>query len=254
MLRALYTAGTAMIAQSRRMDVVSNNMANVETAGFKSDNLLTRSFRDMLIERQNDPSVVNSTYVGPHNTGIRIDEVSTSFAEGRLENTGNSTDLAIAGDGFFVVGTPGGAERYTRSGAFQVDSLGRLSTGDGNLVMGINNQPLYLGTSDFQVDGAGNATVDGMYMGTIRVVSFANNADLRKDGANLYNNDYNPAGNAMTPSGAGILQGTLEGSNVDAASETVKMIEIYRSYEINQRIARIIDESLTKAVSEIARF
>ena len=114
MIRGLYIAATGMLSQQRRMDVVTNNLANADTAGFKEDQLLVRSFNDMMIERLNDPAVVgHSAEVGPLGSGIHVDEVATRHESGPMEETGLNTDLALFGDGYFVIQTPAG-ERYTR--------------------------------------------------------------------------------------------------------------------------------------------
>ncbi len=251
MLRSLYTMGTAMIAQSRRMDVVTNNMTNFETAGYKADTLVTRSFRDMLISRLNDPSITQYEYAGRHNTGIHIDQVYTAFTQGALETTGVSTDMALTADGFFVIETPDG-ERYTRAGNFSVDAAGYLVTPKGGYVQDTDGNRLYVGGTEFDVSAEGIVSVGGAPAGQLRTVTFPDNAGLRKEGDNLYSN-FDPEGNAPTDTPVEIKQGFLEGSNVDAAREMVNMMEVYRSYELNQRVLRMIDDSLGRAVNDIAK-
>lgn len=283
MLRGLYTAGTAMLAQSRRMDVITNNIVNVETTGYKSDTLVTQSFRDMMISRLNDPSVYEYSYVGPHNTGIHIDTIKTHFTQGPLLETQHPLDLAIEGDAFFVVEyTPqilveadaeeradpdyepeyedGETEyRYTRTGSFNVDAEGYLVTPDGYYVQGQDGRIL-VGTTDFTVAPDGTVTAGGEEVGQLRLVRFEDNGVLRKAGENLYtvspltDEDGEPL-DILEPEDATVTvkQGYLEGSNVDAARETVKMMETYRAYEINQKILRIFDDSLGRAVNDIAR-
>ena len=250
MLRSLYTAGTAMLTQSRQMDVISNNLTNVETAGFKSDNLMSQSFRDMLISRVSDPYVYKSSGVGPHNTGIHIDRVFTSFAQGPLENTTLNTDLALAGDGFFVINTPDG-ERYTRAGCFTTDQDGYLVTPLGMYVMGYDG-PIQVGDDRFSVSLDGIVASDGEVLGRLRIVTFPDNGALRKDKDSLFYN-IDPAGNQPVNSTVAIRQGFLEGSNVDTAREMVRLITVYRSYEANQRILGMLDESLGRAVNDIAK-
>ncbi|MCL2030220.1 MAG: flagellar hook-basal body protein [Oscillospiraceae bacterium] len=292
MLRGLYTAGTAMLAQSRRMDVISNNLINVETAGYKSDTLVTQSFRDMMISRINDPSVYQYSYVGPHNTGIHIDTIKTHFQQGPLLETQNLTDLALEGDAFFVVEyTPqilipptredledpdyepeyedGPTEfRYTRAGNFNVDAEGYLVTPNGCYVQGQDGR-IFIGTSDFRVDQTGVIYVRDEDGGEaeaeqLRLVRFEDNGVLRKAGEMLYTvaPQFDEDGEPIDPeefhedledAGVRVVQGYLEGSNVDPARETVRMMETYRAYEINQRILHMIDETFGKAVNEIAK-
>ncbi|MCL2081881.1 MAG: flagellar hook-basal body protein [Oscillospiraceae bacterium] len=221
MLRGLYTSATAMMAYSRRMDVVTNNLVNAETVGFKQDTMTTRSFPDMLISRLNDPSIYQYSYVGPHNLGMHVDETFTSFSQGSLEESGRSLDFAIEGDGFFVVSPPPGLflrngdedeePRYTRAGNFALDAEGHLVTPGGYYVQGRNGDEIQIGSTDFTVNQAGEIYVtddngNQEYIDTIRVVRFENlhtdedlarhkytgaypykdHTVLRKEGDNLY--------------------------------------------------------------------
>lgn len=250
MLRSLYLAATGMMVQRKKMDVLTNNIANVETTGYKKDRLLSRSFRDMMIERTGDPYIVSIlTEIGPQNTGIHVDEIYTDFANGSMEETGRLSDLALQGSGYFVVSTAAG-ERYTRDGSFTVSTDGYLVTADGNPVMGTNGR-IKVGTGKFTVDAQGNVTVNGATAGKLRVVSFADEGGLRKIGNNLYINYTNQA--VGTAAGCTVKQGFLESSNVDIVREMVDMMEVSRTYETNQRMVKMLDESLGKAVNEVGR-
>jgi len=248
MNRGLYIASTAMISQRRRMDVVTNNLANATTPGFKEDSLLTRSFSDLLIERINDPAVVGAdTEVGPLNTGIHVDMIDTSFTSGVLEQTGRSADLALEGTGFFVVETPQG-ERYTRAGAFQVSAGGELVTPEGYPILGLNG-PIRVSDEEFLVSADGTVQ-SGAGSDRIRLVSFEDTGMLRKEGANLFTAF---GGEPLPATTTRIRQGSLESANVDLAGQMVDMIEISRNHELNQRIVRMMDEKLGKSASEIGR-
>lgn len=250
MLRSLYIAATGMLVQRKKMDVITNNITNIETTGYKRDQLISRSFKDMLITRINDPAVVNySTPIGNQNTGVHIDEVSTDFSQGNMEDTGKLTDLALQGPGFFTVSTPGG-ERYTRDGSFGVNSEGYLVTSDGNYVMGVSGK-IRVGTGKFNVSGQGVVTVNGTPAGKLKIVTFADAKGLRKEGNNLYAN-YN-AQTVATTAETSVKQGYLEGSNVDIAREMVDMISVSRLYDTNQRMVKMLDQSLDKAVNEVGR-
>jgi flagellar basal-body rod protein FlgG len=250
MLRSLYIAGTGMLVQRKKMDVLTNNIANVETTGYKTDTLLSRSFKDMLIERMNDPAVINiSNSVGPLNTGVHIDEVVVNFLQGNLEETERLTDLALDGPGFFTVLTPNG-ERYTRDGGFGINSEGCLVTADGYYVQG-SGGAINVGLGGFAVDSQGNITVDGNFVDQLKIVSFEDLAGLRKTGSNLY---VNYTGQAASQAELGsVRQGALEASNVDITRQMVDMMEISRTYELNQRMVKMIDESLGKTVNEVGR-
>lgn len=249
MLRSLYIAATGMLVQRKKMDVITNNITNVETTGYKKDQLLSRSFKDMMIERINDPAVIGiSRTIGPLSTGVHIDEIATDFMQGNMENTEKLTDFAIQGNGFFAVSTANG-ERYTRDGSFGLNSEGYLVTADGNYVLGESGR-IHIGAMKFSVDEQGNVSINGVSAGRLKIVTFTNPEGLRKEGNNLYIN-YN-AGVSQTGQYS-VKQGFLEGSNVDIAREMVDMITVSRTYETNQRMVKMLDESLSKAVNEVGR-
>lgn len=245
MLRCLYIAGTGMLVQRKKMDVLTNNITNAETTGFKQDALLSRSFNDMLIARLNDPTGYSNT-IGPQNTGVHGDDVTTDFTQGSMEQTELTTDLALDGQGFFAVSTPKG-ERYTRDGSFSVSSTGYLTTSEGYPVQG-SNGPVYVGMGKFAVEENGNVSVNGNVTDKLKIVSFQNPAALRKEGSNLFSGAGATADNTTV-----IKQGFLENSNVDIAEQMVKMIEVSRTYETNQRMVKMIDDSLGKAVNDVGR-
>lgn len=243
MNRGLYVAGTAMITNRQRMDVISNNIANATTTGFKEDTFVSRSFKDMLISATNEDNIVNKTReVGPYNTGIHVDAVYTNFTTGAITQTELPTDLAIEGDGrFFVVEAPGG-ERYTRDGSFRIDNNGYLVTQDGYNVLGRNGR-IYVGEGELAVNGAGDVEVDGAYADTIRIARVDDLNALRKEGQNLY------VGNGTdVADGFIIRQNALESSNTDVITGIVDMMKVYRNYESNQEVIKTIDSTLGKAV------
>lgn len=262
MLRSLYTATTGMMVQRNRMDNITNNITNVDTIGYKKDYMLSRSFDDVLIERINDPNIIstrvgnvtvgsNNGNVGDHNWGIYVDEVFTSFEQGNLEQTEQPNELALEGEGFFVVNTPDGA-RYTRSGNFRVDSQGFLVNNNGYYVQTTDGQNVNVGQGEFSINALGDITVDGQVTGTIAVVTFEDLQGLRKAGENLYYH-YEDAAPVFADN-CQVLQGYIENSNVNVASETVEMISTSRAYESCYKIAQMIDESLGKTVNDIAKF
>ena len=249
MLRGMYIAGTGMMLQRRLMENITNNIANADTTGYKKEHLVSHTFDAVMVERINDSHVVGYTrIVGPLNLGTQIDQLYLNYAQGGLEGTERSTDLALIGDVFFVMQTPEG-ERYTRSGAFYIDDMGYLVDGEGNFLLG-ENGPIYVGGLDFTVDISGGIWVNGENTDRIRVVSFADNEALRKQGSNLYFSLQAPQAMAQP---YGIRQGFLETSNVDIGREMVDMLSVFRTYETNQRMLTMMDETLGKAVNEIGR-
>lgn len=252
MLRSFYIATTGMLSQRSKMDVIINNITNSDTSGYKKDQVITRSFDDLLLDRLNDPSILNrNTYVGGQNTGIYVDELVTDFASGPMEDTGLQTDLAINGEGFFSIQTPQGV-RYTRNGNFQVDANGNLLTQDGYYVLGENGGMINVGTGAFSVKSDGSIFVGGRQAGKLLIARFTNTDVLRKAGGNLY---YPYNGEQPTAiQNPAIAQGMLEGSNLNIGREMSEMLMTNRVYESNQRILRMVDESLSRTVNDIAKF
>ncbi len=249
MLRCFYTAGTGMLVQRDRMDVLANNLTNADTTAYKSDGLISSTFADMMIDRMNDPDIISTTKtVGALGTGTHIEEVYTSFKQGNVEETGRSCDFALEGDGFFVVSTPDG-DRYTRNGSFSVTSAGYLVNSDGFYVQGQNGR-IYVGGDDFTVDTQGNIYVNDTLTDKFRIAEFQDPSVLRKEGDNLY---YSSGGQAQASAGTAVVQGSLEGANVDIAQEMTRIMAVSNAYTINQRVLGMVDESLSKTVNEVGR-
>ena len=261
MVRGLYIAGTGMLLQRRKMETITNNITNAETTGYKKEYNVAHSFDEVITRRINDvhraPGAPNNPpgravlnpWVGPLNLGTQVDQLYIDFDQGSMEGTERSTDLALVGDAFFVIQTDAG-ERYTKAGHFYINNEGYLIDGEGQFLLGTNG-PIYVGGLDFHVDTNGNVfTREGGYSDTIRVVSFEDNERLRRQGSNMYYSldDPLPAANPYT-----IAQGFLEMSNVDIGREMVDMLAMYRTYETNQRMLTMIDETVGKAVNEIGR-
>ena len=254
MIRSLWTAATGMTAQQLNMDVISNNLANVNTAGFKKSradfqDLLYQVSRAAGTESVNGDEVPTGIQVG---LGARSAAVQKIFTTGDLQQTGNDLDIAIEGNGFFRVLMPDGEEAYTRSGAFKKDGTGRMVTSDGyplepQIVIPENATRLSI-----TEDGAVNAYLDGEaepnQIGTIELTSFSNPAGLEAIGRNLLLET--PASGAPVDGipgqeGFGALaQGFLEGSNVNIMEEMVGMITTQRAYEINSKAIQTSDQML----------
>ena len=250
MLRSFYIAGTGMLTQRAKMSVLTNNLTNIDTTGYKKDVVVSRSFQDLLIQNSNDPSILR-TYgsIGSQNTGVHVEQVVTEFSQGNLEQTTRMSDFALEGQGFFVIQTPEG-NRYTRDGSFSVGRGGYLINSDGHFVSGTAGS-IFVGNGEFAVDEQGNVTVDGQPAGRLRIVTFDDLSGLRKAGNNLFSNFTGQAEREATD--VKVKQGWLEGSNVDMASEVVSMVELNRAYELNQRVLKMVDESLSKTVNEVGR-
>jgi len=248
MVRGLYTAATGMMVQRNKMDVLTNNIVNAETTGFKEDTLVSSSFSGKMLELLNDPNAtLVGSDVGEYNFGTHIQQLFTDFSDGSYEQTGNNTDLAIEGDGFFVVETQDG-ERLTRSGNFTVDGNGDLVTSDGNYVLGENGH-VNVGNSDFSVSSDGTVTANGSTVDTLRLETVDDTSTLRKQGDNLYY--IYGDGTTQDATGASVLQGYQESSNVNISDSMVDLLTLYRKYEASQKMVTMTDETVGLAVNKL---
>ena len=249
MVRGLYIAGTGMLLQRRRMETITNNIVNAETTAYKKEFNIAHTFNDVITRRINDrTSVMSGPLVGPLNLGTQVDHLYIDFAQGATEGTERPTDLALIGDAFFVMQTADG-ERFTKTGHFYLNNEGYLIDGEGNFLLG-ENGPINVGGLDFRVDSQGNVFNAAGFIDTIRVVSFADNTQLRRQGSNMY---YSLDAPQAEPNEYSIAQGFLEMSNVDIGREMVDMLAMYRTYETNQRMITMIDETVGRAVNDIGR-
>lgn len=247
MLRGLYTAASAMATQRSKMDVVTNNIVNAQTTGFKKDTVISSSFDNVMLQEMDAEKVLNYRRgVGPYSFGTYVDRVHTGFSQGMPQVTGKQTDLAIYGDGFFVIET-GAGERYTRAGNFEVDEAGYLVTDAGDFVLGENGR-IEIGAGEFSVSSQGSITVDNTEIDKLRIVTFADPDGLQKQGGNLY-----AGAGAFEATEFKLVQGHLEGSNVEVADELVKMLTTYRAYEASQKVLTMTDDTLGLAVNDIGR-
>jgi flagellar basal-body rod protein FlgF len=251
MIRSLYTAVSGMITQEAKQDVISNNLANANTIGFKQDNLSVSRFDDVLIQnydkQQGGQNVQN--IIGKLSLGSKIDGVNTDFTEGSIENTGVPTDFAINGKGFFTLSN-NGTSYYSRDGHFHVDSRGYLTNDSGYNVMAKNTltskvEPVYVGNAQISSDANGNISLDGKPTYKLETVDFANYSTLRKIGDNLYT-----GGNAIAAN-VNVSQNSLENSNVNLTSTMIDMLTTMRSFETDQKVVQSIDETLDKAVNDV---
>jgi len=254
MLRGIYTSAVGMTTQMNRMDVLSNNIANANTNGFKRDTVATRSFSDELMLRINDRTdFAGSRVIGNIRPGVFVDDIFTDFSTGPLDITHGSLDAAIAGRGFFVVqdtdGNGNNIERFTRDGSFTLNNDGVLMMNSGQRVLGEMGE-ITLPTGYVTISELGEVYVDGEYIDTLRIVNFEDKHTLRKHGHNLFNTTDQ---SVQTEFAGSIVQGALERSNVNSVREMVEMITVMRAYEANQRVLTIQDGILSNAVNDIAR-
>ena len=255
MLRALYSAAAGMQSQEMNLDVISNNLANVNTTGFKASKV---EFQELLYQTTRAPGAdLGSGDQLP--TGIQVGEgsrpVATSriFTNGDLSQTGEQLDVAIQGNGFFEVQMPDGSNAYTRDGAFKTDANGRIVTSDGYPVIG-GFQPVPAGTTNITIGSNGNVTYTGPTGTTsfqVQLVNFNNPAGLQSQGNNLYTETVasgTPQLGTPGANGFGTLnQGYLELSNVNVVEEMVNLIQAQRAYEVNSKAVQAADEMMQQS-------
>lgn len=255
MVRGLYTSGWSMLAIQKKMDIVSNNMANASTSGYKKDTMVLESFPDVMtkILRDSDTASARPYNIGTMELGNDVGEVFTYYSQGQLSRTENNLDMAIrdSSNAFFTVAVPNGEGEvsafYTRDGSFARSSNNSLVTKDGYTVLG-ENGPIILESGDFSVGEDGTITQEGVIIDRLLITEFEDTSTLRKYGMNLIQAGADTE--VMEFSGT-IQQGSTELSNVNIVREMVDMITILRSYEANQKVLQAIDQTLDKAVNQV---
>jgi flagellar basal-body rod protein FlgG len=254
MIRSLWIAKTGLDAQQTQLDVISNNLANVSTNGFKRaravfEDLLYQTMRQPGAQSSQSTSIPSGLQIG---TGVRPRATERIHTQGNLTQTGNALDVAIQGQGFFQVLLPDGTTAYTRDGSFQKDAQGQIVTSSGYalqpaITIPANAQSLTIGrdgTVSAQLAGSASPT----QIGTIQLTTFVNAGGLQSVGENLYletASSGTPTPNSPGTNGAGLLnQNYLETSNVNVVEELVNMIQTQRAYEINSRAIQTSDQML----------
>lgn len=347
MNRGLYIGATSLVANEKKLSVISNNLANINTTGYKKDITLLESFSERLLSKINDQSPnirmisdngivyetdgqthtarVNNGYfrvsspignsyvkevkftvdeegflrtyyrdgtedlktdnehyildsngnplqiqagdieavlegniyyppshvIGTMSAGVNFKKIVTDFSQGELVETGGTFDLALDSSGFFKVMDQDGNTYYTRDGSFGLNQNGQLTTSTGQLVQGIEG-PIYIEGDKVTIDKSGQVYVDDNLVGVLDIVDLGNREFLRKVGDNLYTMAEDVEAEEI-PYEGNVLEGYLEGSNVNAIDEMVEMITLLREFETSQKVIRVQDEMLEKAVSEIGR-
>ncbi len=256
MIRSLWISKTGLDAQQTQMDVIANNLANVSTNGFKRSRAV---FEDLLYQTLRQPGAQSSQQTQLPSglqigTGVRPVATERVFTQGNLQQTGNSKDVAIQGQGFFQVLMPDGTTAYTRDGSFQSDSQGQLVTSSGyqiqpNITIPVNALSITIGR-----DGTVSVTQPGsntpVEVGSLQLATFINPVGLQAVGENFYVETFSSGPpNINTPGidGAGVLsQGYVETSNVNVVEELVNMIQTQRAYEINSKAIQTSDQMLQR--------
>ena len=256
MINSLWISKTGMEAQQTQLDVISHNLANVSTTGFKRSNavfedLMYQNLRQVGANSSEQSQLPTGLQLG---LGVRTVATSRSFSQGSMQQTSNQFDLAIKGNGFFQVTQPDGTIGYTRDGSFQVDAQGRLVTSSGLPVANGITVPTSATNVSIAADGTVSATLPNsatpQNIGSLALANFVNPAGLEPRGDNLYVETAasgQPNGGTAGTNGLGtVMQGFLETSNVNVVQELVSMIQTQRAYEMNSKAIQTSDQMLQK--------
>ena len=271
MFKGFYTVGSGMIAQQRRTELLSNNLANAKTPGFKEDQASIRSFPEMLLsrlERTNLPiekgfQQKTLSRIGDVGTGVYMQETLPSFATGSLLQTNLSTDVALhdhyfaedpetgkKGAIFFRIAHPEGGEYYTRNGSFTIDQDGYLTAANGDYVLDEDGHQIYLVATDFTIDTDGRVLQNDVEVGKLGVAYASDPEALTKQGDGFFVDTTDQMQNADDVAFLSYQtqQGYLESSNVDEGRTMTDMMAAYRAFEANSKVLQAYDRSMEKAV------
>jgi flagellar basal-body rod protein FlgG len=281
-VKGIYTAASGMMAQQWRLDAVANNLANVNTDGYKNEKASFKANPELLMRRTGDDGVFRNPFgshdaapiIGKLGTGVELNELFTDFSQGAFKESQNDFALALDGKGFFSVTTPAG-ERYTRNGSFQLGKEGFLETKEGYPVLG-EHGPIRVQANNFKVDKEGNVWINAEYadnsemmitrednewgevalLDTLKIVGFERDRYLKKQGSSFYKATFEsgeplPYDIETRPK---VHQGFTEAANVNPVTEMVNMIEVNRAYEANQRVIQSHDSLLGTLINQYARY
>ncbi|GLQ48871.1 flagellar basal-body rod protein FlgG [Dyella flava] len=260
MFSSLWIAKTGLDAQQTEMDVISNNLANASTTGFKASRA---SFQDLMYQNEGQPGGQTTEQTEAPSglllgTGVKVVGSEKLFTQGAITQTGNSLDVAVQGNGFIQVSLPDGTVAYTRDGSLHEDSTGQLVTADGYPLVPSITLPANVNSVTIGTDGTVSTTANGSttptQIGVIQLANFINPAGLEAMGQNLYL-ETESSGTAQTGqpgvNGMGTLaQGSLESSNTNTVEEMVNMIEAQRTYEMNSKSISAVDDMLQFVINK----
>lgn len=254
MIRSLWIARTGLDAQQTQLDIISNNLANVSTNGFKRargvfEDLLYQTLRQPGAQSSQQTQIPTGLQLG---TGVRPVSTARIFTQGNIQKTDSTLDVAVQGDGFFQILLPDGTTGYTRDGAFQKDNQGQIVTSDGYPLQPAITIPANATSLTIGTDGTVSITQSGSQattqIGSIQLATFINPGGLQSIGQNLFLETAasgTPTPNTPGTNGAGIVnQGYVETSNVNVAEELVTMIQTQRAYELNSKVVSTSDAML----------
>ena len=265
MYQGFYNLTSGMLTQSRNLNVISNNMVNVQTSGYKRDTMVTSTFQEEMLYRTGRHNKANPT---PLSVTSKIKTASRTYVDydqGSFEQTDGIYDFAIGGSGFFCIQTPDGA-RYTRNGSFAVDEEGYLTLPEAGRVLSEDGQPIRIDDENFSVDARGSITVYERQtdseadseeepklrqLGTIRIVDFGDYEQLHKEDNGLFSTAQAPA--AAREERPQLIWKSVEKSNVDMVDEMTAMMTSQRALQSAAQVLKMYDQIMSKSVTDVGR-
>lgn len=255
MYQGFYNLTSGMLTQSRNLNVISNNMVNIQTAGYKRDKMVSSTFEEEMLYRTGRRYKDNPEELGITSKIRTAQRTYVNYEQGGFEETGGIYDFCLSGNGFFCVDTINGVG-YTRNGSFQVDNEGYLLLNGVGRVQGENGQPIQIDNEEFSVDSAGNISVverDGTTteFGKLRIVDFEDYGLLHKEDYGVYSTDQAPQ--EVDPSDTSVLWQVLERSNVDMVEEMTSMITAQRALQSAAQVLKMYDQIMSKSATDVGR-
>ena len=258
MLRGVYSSVSAMLQLQAKQSITSNNLANMNTTGYKSEMMVEKSFPEHMISNKDSykGGLAQKQNIGGLSFGVKIDDTITSFEQGTLIADESNTTFAIVGDGFFTITDREGNTAYTRDGVFKITTDGYLMTSAGYLVQGINLrtgalEPIYVGDAEVSIDPENNINLNGVSTYRFNIVLPNNYDNIKLQADNLY---YGGDGiTAVNNANFTIKQRYKEGSNVDITAETTSLMTTLRAFEANQTVVKAYDSTMDLVANQIGR-
>jgi flagellar basal-body rod protein FlgF len=250
MIRGIYTAAAGLATAQLRLGIVSNNVANASTPGYKQDQLPDEVGK--AIDLQRYATADGGGSIGSITLGPQVGLSQLDLTAGPIQETANPLDVAIAGSGYFAIQAADGTTRYTRDGGFHQDVDGSLRSRDGSAVLDTNGQPIVLpANTDIAVAADGTILAGGNQVAQLQIVDFAAGSQLNKVGNGMFTAPVGVAPQAAP--GVQLYQGYIEGSNVDMSESMVATMNLVRAYEANQKLLQMQDETLKSTVNEVGK-
>ncbi len=257
MIRALFTAASGMIVQERHQTIVANNISNASTASFKQQDLLAKEVQKRSIKNMDGAlaGTAQEREIGDMSFGVEVDRIHIDFAQGDLEETGIDTDIALQGKGFLKIMLSDSQVGYTRNGKLSVNQQGILTTSTGEPVLGKDlstgkDVMMHVDDKELTISSNGAVNLNGKKSYQLDIVNLVNIDFMNPLGDSVYQIEN---GMETTVNDTKIVQGSLEKSNVNPLDQMVKMIEITRNFETNQKVIKTIDQMLAKSASEVGK-